>query len=134
MDKDEKKEWIEIRQRHLIEGSLIRVDQYVNEMLDVLLQFDISDISENSDFDYEVKLTDNFHIQFLKLLTQPILRPAIETLTQMQTSELGSYSHFETTLDVSKHPIVPVDLYLEIEKAREESLLVRRKNADKKTL
>ncbi len=26
MDKDEKKEWIEIRQRHLIEGSLIRVD------------------------------------------------------------------------------------------------------------
>jgi small nuclear ribonucleoprotein (snRNP)-like protein len=37
MDKDEKKEWIEIRQRHLIEGSLIRVDQYVNEMLDVLL-------------------------------------------------------------------------------------------------
>jgi hypothetical protein len=62
MDKDEKKEWIEIRQRHLIEGSLIRVDQYVNEMLDVLLQFDISDISENSDFDYEVKTTDNFHI------------------------------------------------------------------------
>jgi hypothetical protein len=52
----------------------------------------------------------------------------------MQTSELGSYTHFETTLDVSKHPIVPVDLYLEIEKAREESLLMRRKNADKKTL
>jgi hypothetical protein len=52
----------------------------------------------------------------------------------MQTSELGSYQHFETTLDVSKFPIVPVDLYLEIEKAREDALLVRRKVADKKTL
>lgn len=62
MDKEEKKEWIEIRQRHLIEGSLIRADQYVNELLDVLLQFDISDISENSDFDYEIKASDNFHI------------------------------------------------------------------------
>jgi len=62
MDKEEKKEWIEIRQRHLIEGSLIRADQYVNELLDVLLQFDISDISENSDFDYEIKVSDNFHI------------------------------------------------------------------------
>jgi len=62
MDKEEKKEWIEIRQRHLIEGSLIRADQYVNELLDVLLGFDISDISENSDFDYEIKVSDNFHI------------------------------------------------------------------------
>lgn len=134
MDKEEKKEWIEIRQRHLIEGSLIRADQYVNELLDVLLQFDISDISENSDFDYEIKVSDNFHIQFLKLLTQPIQRPPLDALSQMQTSELGSYIHFETTLDVSKYPIVPVDLYLEIEKAREESLRLRRKTADKKTL
>jgi hypothetical protein len=57
----------------------------------VLLQFDISDISENSDFEYDVKPTDNFHIQFLKLLTQPIQRPPIETLELMQKSELGSY-------------------------------------------
>ena len=52
IEKEEKKEWIEIRQRHLIEANLIRCDQYVNELVDVLLQFDISDISENSEFDY----------------------------------------------------------------------------------
>ena len=58
-----------MRQRHVIEGNLIRADAYVNELVDVLLQFDISDISENSEFDYEVKPNDNFHIKFLKLLT-----------------------------------------------------------------
>jgi hypothetical protein len=51
-----------MRQRHLIEANLIRADQYVNELVDALLQFDISDISENSDFDYEVQPSDNFHI------------------------------------------------------------------------
>jgi len=56
----------------------------------------------------------------LKRLTQPILRPASDTLELMQKSELGNYMHFETTLDASKHPIVSVELYLEIEKAREE--------------
>ena len=51
---------------------MIRADQYVNEMVDSLLQFEIDDLSEHSDFDYEVHTDDNFHIQFLKLLTQPI--------------------------------------------------------------
>jgi hypothetical protein len=56
------------------------VDTYVNEMVNVLLQFEISDISENSDFDYEVRSADNFHIHFLKLLTQPIHRDSISVL------------------------------------------------------
>jgi len=47
---------------------------------------------------------------------------------------LGSYTHFETTLDASKHPIVSVDLYLEIEKAREENMLARRGAADARKL
>ncbi len=103
----------------MIEANLIRADQYVNEVVDALLQFEISDISEHSDFDYDVLPTDNFHIQFLKLLTQPIIRSPLEYLQQMQKSELGSYNHFETTLDPTKHPIVSLDLYLEIEKIRE---------------
>jgi len=37
IDKEERREWVEIRQRHLIEGELIRVDQYINEIVDVLL-------------------------------------------------------------------------------------------------
>ena len=36
-EKEERKEWIEIRQRHLIENDLIRIDQYVNEIVDALL-------------------------------------------------------------------------------------------------
>lgn len=36
-EKEEKKEWIEIRQRHLIENDLIRIDQYINEIVDSLL-------------------------------------------------------------------------------------------------
>jgi hypothetical protein len=62
IDREEKKEWVEIRQRHLVEQSLIRADNYTNELLDVLLQYDISDISENSEFDYTIKPTDNYHI------------------------------------------------------------------------
>ena len=38
--------------------------------------------------------------------------------------------HFETTLDASKHPIVSVELYLEIEKAREEQFQRRKATAD----
>jgi hypothetical protein len=83
IDKEERREWIEIRQRHLIEGELIRVDTYVNEIVNVMLQFEISDISENSDFDYEVRTNDNFHIHFLKLLTQPIQREVLSVLRQM---------------------------------------------------
>ena len=80
MDREEKREWIELRQRHLIEGELIRVDSYVNELVDVLLQFEISDVSEGSQFDYEIRSQDNFHIQFLKLLTQPIARSGAAVL------------------------------------------------------
>lgn len=38
------------------------MDQYVNEIVYELLQFEISDLSENSDFDYEVRSADNYHI------------------------------------------------------------------------
>jgi hypothetical protein len=47
-------------------------------------------------------------------------------LQNLQTSEIGSYKHFETTQDLQKYPIIPVDLYLEIEKAREEAMLAKR--------
>lgn len=62
IEREEKKEWVDLRQRHLIEAALIRIDAYVNEVVDVLLQFEISDISEHSDFDYGVKESDNYHI------------------------------------------------------------------------
>ena len=44
----EKKEWVEIRQRHLIENDLIRADTYINEIVEALLQFEIdSDIEDD---------------------------------------------------------------------------------------
>lgn len=36
-EKEERKEWIEIRQRHLIENDLIRADTYINEIVEALL-------------------------------------------------------------------------------------------------
>ena len=40
---------------------------------------------------------DNYHIKFLKQLTQPIKKSPISILQNLQTSEIGSYRHFETT-------------------------------------
>lgn len=71
-------------------------------------------------------MSDNYHIQFLKQLTQPIQKEPTEILQALQTSEIGSYKHFETTQDIQKHPIIPVDLYLDIEKAREEAMIQRK--------
>ena len=48
-EKEERKEWIEMRQRHLIDNDLIRIDQYVNEIVDALLQFDIDLSMEDDD-------------------------------------------------------------------------------------
>lgn len=44
-------------------------------------------------------------------------------LNHLQTSEIGSYEHFETAMDIASHPILPVDLYLDIERQREEQHL-----------
>lgn len=43
-EKAERKQWIEYRQRHLIEKDLIRVDTYVNEIVDALLALEIDSI------------------------------------------------------------------------------------------
>lgn len=77
-DKEEKKEWVEIRQRHLIENDLIRIDQYINEIVDSLLQFEIELSSDNSEL--ARNMNDNYHIQFLKQLTQPIQKEPTEIL------------------------------------------------------
>lgn len=134
IEKEEKREWVEIRQRHVIENNLIRIDAYVNELVDEMLKHDISDISENSSaYDYAIQPTDNFHIQFLKCLTQPIQRSPADALAQMQQQELGSYAHYESTFDLRQHPIVSVDFYLEVEKQREEQMLARRHEVDPRT-
>lgn len=86
---------IEIRQRFVIEQNLIRADLYVSSLVEDLMQFDIS---EDYDSDNDIA-EDNPHIQFLKQLTMPIVRPPLIYLEQMQKSELGTYNHFETMLN-----------------------------------
>ena len=54
------------------------------------------------------------------MLTIPIKRNELDLLNQLQTSEIGSYEHFETAMDMNGNPILPVDLYLDIERQREE--------------
>ena len=41
-------------------------------------------------------------------------------LTSLQGEKGPSYAHFETSFDVQKFPIIPVDLYLEVERQRDE--------------
>lgn len=43
-----------------------------------------------------------------------------------RSSEQPDYSHFETSFNIQKFPIIPVDLYLEVEKQRDEDELVDR--------
>ena len=86
---------------------MIRIDQYVNEIVEALLQFDIDLSSEDEDLLNKItdsarerrrrEQADNYHIQFLKQLTQPIQKSSNEVLQLLQTSEIGSYKHFETT-------------------------------------
>ena len=62
----------------------------------------------------------NYLVIFLKNLTQPIKRSLPEVLKQYQQKpEGGSYAHFESVQDPLAHPILPIDIYLDVEKHRE---------------
>lgn len=54
------------------------------------------------------------------MLTTPIKKNELDLLNMLQTSEIGSYDHFETAMDLNSFPILPIDLYLDIERQREE--------------
>ena len=54
----------------MIENDLIRMDQYCNEIVDALLQFEIDYNSEDDEpLDKKKDGSDNFHVIFLKQLT-----------------------------------------------------------------
>ena len=58
----------------------------------------------------------NYLIIFLKNLTNPIKKNLNEILQQLQKQEHGSYAHFESVQDPLRHPIIPIDVYLDVEK------------------
>ena len=53
------------------------------------------------------------------MLTKPVKRDFIDELKKLQTQDLGSYGHFESCVAPLKNPILPVDMYLDVEKSRQ---------------
>ncbi len=68
--------------------------------------------------------------QFLETLTIPLQRNNLDLLNSLQTSEIGSYEHFETSMDPNHYPILPVELYLDIERQREEAMVAAHAQPD----
>jgi hypothetical protein len=89
----------------------------VNEIINMLQQHELNFLEALAG-NYPINTLEdpNYHRQFLQVLTMPIKRVHLEQLNQLQTSEIGSYEHFETAMDIASHPILPVDLYLDIER------------------
>jgi len=88
-----------------LEVDLAIIDRYVNEVYQNLFLYPQNEAKG---------------LAFLNSLTNPIKKSELEVLNQLQTSEIGSYDHFETAMDPTAAPIVSIDLYLDIEKQREE--------------
>jgi hypothetical protein len=136
--KEERREWIELHHRHLIERELFQSDTYITETLERLLMYEIDSSEESSSSarsipapnlvtsQFDKASPQNLHIQFLQSLTQPIVRESLDVLKLFSSSDNASYSHFETSFNVSKFPIIPVDLYLEVERQRDEDDLADR--------
>jgi hypothetical protein len=86
-----------------LEVDLISIDRYVSELTE------------------QLNLSEEMRVIFLHTLTQPLKVSHLESLQLLQTSEIGSYTHFETAQELTSHPVVPLDAYLEIERRREEN-------------
>ena len=97
----------------------MRSDDYVNELLTYLLQFEaIMNEDECEELLQEFSGGVNYLQIFLTHLTQPIKQDLVGILKKLQTQDLGTYAHFETCIDPLKYPILPIDMYLDVEKQR----------------
>ena len=57
-------------------------------------------------------------VEFLQRVFSPIRRNALESLSQLQNSEIGSYEHFEA--DTQDASVFNLNMYLELERQRKE--------------
>lgn len=62
------------------------------------------------------EVDDKCKSKFLTDTFTPIKKDALEHLNQLQNSDIGSYDHFET--DLNSIAILPLEVYLELEKKR----------------
>jgi hypothetical protein len=58
----------------------------------------------------------NYLTIFLQNLTTPIKKELTEELAKLSKQIHGTYNHFESCQDPLKHPILPIDMYLDVEK------------------
>lgn len=58
---------------------------------------------------------------FIDNLLEPVRRNPLDMLQLLQNSDLGSYEHFENI--ALKQPVLNLDLYLDIERNKEEKRL-----------
>ncbi len=84
-----------IFERKGIKTDLFAIEKYVDEVLEEV----ISDTPK-----------------FNKTINTPISKNVMDVLNQLQNSEIGSYEHFE----MNYPPVLPLDLYLKLEKRRKD--------------
>ena len=94
-----------IFERKGIKTDLFAIERYVEEVLDEVLSKRL------------VLICLGDKRKFLNTINEPIVKKALDVLNQLQNSEIGSYEHF----DVSYPPVLPLDLYLKLEKRRKEN-------------
>lgn len=63
---------------------------------------------------------------FIDNLLEPVRKNPIDMLQLLQNSDLGSYEHFENV--ALKQPVLNLDLYLDIERDKEEKRLTEQAN------
>lgn len=95
-------------ERKGISTDLFSIEKYVDELCDEV------DRKWKSKF-----LTDTF---------TPIKKNSLELLNQLQNSDIGSYEHFET--DLNSIAILPLEVYLELEKKRKSKELDEQKQEE----
>ena len=83
-------------ERNGIKTDLFAIERYVEEILDEVVKD---------------------KTRFLTSIQTPISKNSREVLNQLQNSEIGSYEHFE----VNYPAVLPLDLYLKLEKRRKEN-------------
>lgn len=95
-----------IFERRGIKTDLFAIERYVEEVLDEVL----SNIGLIKPYVGEKG-------RFVNNIQSAISKNPREVLNQLQNSEIGSYEHFE----VNYPAVLPLDLYLRLEKRRKEN-------------
>ena len=68
---------------------------------------------------------------FIQNILTPIARDPLAVLSLLQNSEIGTYEHFDHYTVIT--PVLPVEIYLEIEKQREEKAAKVRSQMEENT-